>query len=102
MRLRLALLLFTVLLAGCGRSGPDFCVTLDDAKGLKKDARVLWRGAEAGKVSSVDLREGKFRIEVRLNSSFRGQIRSDVRAQAANGITTKFAPVVELFGGTDP
>jgi hypothetical protein len=97
------LLLLPVLLAGgCHQAGPDFYVTADDTKGLVKGSRVKWRGAEVGQVTEISMKEGKFKLDARLNDNYRGQIHADVRAQLANGIMTKMTPVLELYGGTDP
>ena len=99
---RLCLIALALILTGCGKdSGPDFFIVLDDTHGVQEKSKIIWRGAEAGEVSKIAPQEGKFRIEARLGDAYQGQVHAGVRGRAVNGITTKFKPVIELYGGTD-
>lgn len=95
----LVVLTAAALLASCGHKQPDFFVVVDDVRGVKPKTEVAWRGTQVGQVSKVLFEGGRFHIEVRLDSEYRNQIRSDATVKITNGITSGFKPVVRIQDG---
>ena len=88
--------------SGCRGRGSDLLVSVQDARGLATESKVLWKGTEVGQVKAVRPEAGRLMIEVELWPSYRGALRQGAIAKPMNGVFTRFVPVLEIYGGDDP
>ncbi|HIG30029.1 MAG TPA: MCE family protein [Verrucomicrobiales bacterium] len=80
----------------------DFYVLMKDAGGLEEDQSVFWRGLEVGRVFHLSIEGSNVRIEVELDSDFKGKLRQGARALVSTGIDGNAEPALKILDGKDP
>lgn len=95
------MLLVTVVCCTCGCSRVDLYTVVDDTRGVGKDSPVFWQQKQIGQVSEIKSVEDGVRLDVKLESAYRKQLRIGVRACPFPKSLQSKQPALFLIGGQD-
>ncbi len=78
--------------------GSDLHAYLDDARGLKPGAAVVWRGIDVGMVTTVRAEDGRIRVGVDLKRDYRKELPGGIKAWPSLNVLTR-ETTLRLVGG---
>ncbi len=99
---RWLLILVCCCLTGCNEPRADFFVVVPNANDVVTGSPVMWRGETVGAISAIEPVEKGVRLEATLTPAHRERLRADLRAAPIKSARTGDAPVLEIYGGTNP
>jgi len=98
----LTVMIALLTFCGCDLSRPDLYVSVADAKGLVKGSPVIWQDSYVGQISRIHPAEGKCRLDVTLQKTYRKTIRAGVKGCPLLDKKISEKPILFLIGGKDP
>jgi hypothetical protein len=98
----ISIVLFLIVMGGCGKSKSDHYVLTSNAKEIKPDAKVMWQGVHIGSVSRIRPDQGKIRIDLKLLPKYKNSLRVGVKAKVVRDYSTPSISMLKLYGGNDP